>query len=45
VIRKIEKVANEDMEIMMDFIKKHFQGSIFREAFSGKHLQETEGNR
>jgi hypothetical protein len=30
VVTKVEKITNEDMEIMMDFIKKHFQERIYR---------------
>jgi hypothetical protein len=29
-ISRVEKVAKEDMEIMMGFLKKHIQGRIFR---------------
>jgi hypothetical protein len=29
---KVEKVAHEDMEIIMDFIKKQFQGRIYRKS-------------
>jgi hypothetical protein len=32
ITTRIEKTATEDMEIMCDFIKKHFQGRFYRKS-------------
>jgi hypothetical protein len=43
VINRVEKIANEDMEIMMDFLKKHVQGRIDRKPRDVDELIEDIG--